>query len=55
MTDGAIDKLKGRAKEAAGAATDNDKLRTEGRIDQGKGSIKEKIDQVADKAKSALD
>ena len=55
MGDGTMDKLKGRTKEAAGAVTDDDQLRTEGRIDQGKGSIKDKIDHVADKAKDALD
>ena len=55
MSDGTIDKLKGRAKEAAGAATDNDDLRAEGRVDQGKGGLKDKVDDVADKVKRAID
>lgn len=55
MGDGAIDKIKGRAKEAAGAATNDDDLRAEGRVDQGKGGLKDKIDDVADKAKDIVD
>ena len=55
MTDGTIDKLKGRAKETAGAATDNEELRAEGRGDQAKGGIKNKVDDVADSVKGALD
>lgn len=55
MGEGTIDKLKGRAKETAGAATDNDELRAEGKVDQSKGSIKNKVDDVADKVKDAID
>ncbi|MCW2948998.1 MAG: CsbD family protein [Thermoleophilia bacterium] len=55
MSDGTMDKIKGRAKEAAGAATNDDELRGEGRVDQGKGSVKNKIDDVADKAKDVVD
>lgn len=55
MGEGTIDKLKGRAKETAGAATDNDELRAEGRVDQGKGGLKDKVDDVADKVKDAID
>jgi uncharacterized protein YjbJ (UPF0337 family) len=40
------DEVKGRIKEAAGALTDNDKLREEGKTDQAIGKIK----QVAEKA-----
>jgi uncharacterized protein YjbJ (UPF0337 family) len=55
MGDGSIDKLKGRAKEAAGAATDDDDLRSEGKLDQTKGGFKDKVDDVADKVKDAAD
>jgi uncharacterized protein YjbJ (UPF0337 family) len=43
---GKSDEVKGRIKEAAGAVTDNDKLRREGKIDQAAGKVK----QAADKA-----
>jgi uncharacterized protein YjbJ (UPF0337 family) len=53
--DGKIDELKGRVKEAAGAMTDNDRLREEGQVDQTKGKVKESIDKAADKVKGAID
>jgi uncharacterized protein YjbJ (UPF0337 family) len=46
--------LKGRAKEAAGAATDDDQLRREGKIDQAAGKTKEAAEKGIDKAKSAV-
>jgi uncharacterized protein YjbJ (UPF0337 family) len=46
-----LDDLKGRAKEAAGDLTDDDELKREGQIDQGKGKVKEFVDDVADKFK----
>lgn len=42
--------LKGRAKEAAGAATDDPDLEREGQSDQVKGNLK----QAAEKVKDAL-
>jgi uncharacterized protein YjbJ (UPF0337 family) len=39
---GATDKVKGRIKEAAGAATGNKELKAEGRADQRSGTVKEK-------------
>ncbi|WP_182379512.1 CsbD family protein [Nocardioides sp. WS12] len=47
--------LKGRAKEAAGSATDNDDLKAEGQADQAKAGIKGKIDDVKDKVKDKVD
>ena len=38
---GAIDKAKGRIKEAAGALTDDDSLRDEGKLDQAMGTVKD--------------
>ena len=52
---GKVDQVKGRVKEAAGALTDDDRLRTEGKVDQAKGKVKEAIDKVADKTKDAID
>ncbi len=43
------DDLKGRAKEAAGDLTGNEKLQREGKVDQAKGKVKETVDKVADK------
>ncbi len=50
MVDNADD-LKGRVKEAAGDLTDNDDLQREGKIDQGKGKVKDVVDNIADKFK----
>ena len=51
---GKADQVKGRAKEAAGAITDNDKLRREGKIDQAAGKTKEAVEKVVDKAKRVV-
>ncbi len=45
------DDLKGRVKEAAGDLTDDEDLQREGQVDQGKGKVKDVIDNVADKFK----
>ncbi len=50
MVDNA-DELKGRVKEAAGDLTDDDDLQREGKVDQGKGKVKDFVDDVADKFK----
>jgi uncharacterized protein YjbJ (UPF0337 family) len=55
MSDKNIDEAKGRVKEAAGSLTDDDKLRREGKADQAKSSVKNAVDNVADKAKDAVD
>ena len=47
---GNTDEAKGRAKEALGALTDNDKLKDEGSIARAKGRVKDAVDKVADKA-----
>lgn len=47
--------LKGRAKEAAGAATNDDDLKAEGKVDQGQAGAKEKVTEVADKVKDGVD
>jgi uncharacterized protein YjbJ (UPF0337 family) len=49
-----IDEAKGRAKEAAGDLTDDEKLKREGKVDRASSSIKDKIDDVADKVKDKI-
>lgn len=49
------DDLKGRAKEAAGDLTDNDRLKNEGKADRASGKVKDVIDDVEEKAKDLVD
>ena len=51
---GKADELKGRVKEAAGAMTDDDQLRREGKVDQAAGKTKQAVEKVVDKAKDVL-
>ncbi len=46
--EGAMDKTKGRLKEAAGAVTGDEDLKAEGRSDQRKGTVKEKKGKLKD-------
>jgi uncharacterized protein YjbJ (UPF0337 family) len=46
--EGALDKAKGKAKEAAGAVTGDKAKKSEGRSDQMKGTAKEKKGKVKD-------
>jgi len=48
---GTTDTIKGRAKEAVGVVTDNQRLKDEGRTDQAIGKVKKAVDRVIDKAK----
>ena len=50
-----IDEAKGRAKQAAGDLTDDEKLRREGKVDRKSSSVKEKIDDAADKISETVD
>ncbi len=47
--------LQGRAKEAAGAATDDDELRGEGKADQVKAGLKDKLEHAKDKLQDKID
>lgn len=49
MASGKSDELKGRVKEAAGALTDDKKLKREGQVDQAAGKIKQKVGKFIDK------
>ena len=51
MGEGTFDKAKGRAKEAAGDLTDDKDLQAEGKVDQDRGSFKDKAAEFADKVK----
>jgi uncharacterized protein YjbJ (UPF0337 family) len=54
MSDGKIDKMKGRAKEAVGDLTDDDDLKDEGKVDKASGTVKEKVDNAGDELKDAV-
>ena len=50
---GEMDQAKGRVKEAAGALTDNKKLKRQGKVDQAAGKVKDAANKVVDKVKKA--
>jgi uncharacterized protein YjbJ (UPF0337 family) len=50
---GKTDVVKGRIKEAAGAVTGNDELRTEGKTDQAVGKVKQVAEKAIDKIEQA--
>jgi uncharacterized protein YjbJ (UPF0337 family) len=54
MGDGAVDKAKGRVKEAAGDLSDDTSLKNEGRVDRATGSVKDKVGDAADKVKDVV-
>ena len=47
--------MKGRAKEAAGALTDDSELKREGQVEQAGEKAKSGVDKAADKAKEGMD
>jgi uncharacterized protein YjbJ (UPF0337 family) len=49
------DDLKGRAKEAVGDMTDDERLKREGKADRASGKAKEKLDHLEDRAEDAID
>lgn len=49
------EELKGRAKEAAGAATDDDDLKNEGKADQTAATVKKGVENLKDKAGEVVD
>jgi uncharacterized protein YjbJ (UPF0337 family) len=53
--DGQVDDLKGRAKEAAGDLTDNDRLKREGKSDQAAGKVKQKVEDAKDWVEDKID
>jgi uncharacterized protein YjbJ (UPF0337 family) len=51
---GTTDKATGRLKEAAGALTDDDELRDEGKLDQAAGKVKDTAEKLVDKVRDAV-
>lgn len=49
------DEVVGRGKEAAGAAMGDESLKAEGRADQTKARIKDKVEDAKDKVQEAVD
>lgn len=54
MTDRKTDEAKGRVKEAAGAVTDDEDLKREGKGDQAAASVKKKVEDAVDSIKSKV-
>jgi uncharacterized protein YjbJ (UPF0337 family) len=54
MSDGTLDKAKGKVKETAGELTDDQSLKSEGKVDRATGRFKDKIGEAADKLKEAV-
>ena len=54
MSTSKTDKIKGRIKEAAGALTGDQDLKTEGQLDQAAADVKEKVEKIVDKAKDFI-
>ena len=52
--DGQMDKVKGRVKQAVGDLTNNKRLKAEGKLDEVRGTIKNKIDKAADTLKKQV-
>lgn len=50
-----MDEYKGRAKEAAGDLTDNERLQREGEADQAQGKVKQTFENLKDKAEDLVD
>jgi uncharacterized protein YjbJ (UPF0337 family) len=48
---GAVDKAKGRVKEAAGVLAGDESLKREGKLDQAAGAVKDAVTKVVDKVK----
>lgn len=51
---GKTDEVKGRVKEAAGALTDDDQMRREGKVDQAAGKVKQAAEKTVDAVKNAV-
>jgi uncharacterized protein YjbJ (UPF0337 family) len=49
------DEMKGRMKEAAGDMMDDDEMKREGKADRIGSTVKEKANEVVDKAKDVID
>jgi len=52
--DGQMDKVKGRVKQAVGDLTHNKRLKAGGKLDEFRGTVKNKIDKAADTLKKQV-
>ncbi len=52
---GEMDKMKGKAKQAAGDLTDNDELEREGERDEAAGKVKDKVGDAKDSVNDGID
>jgi len=52
---GEFDEAKGRVKEAAGDLTDDDDLKSEGKVDRASGTVKDKVEDVKDTVHDGID
>jgi uncharacterized protein YjbJ (UPF0337 family) len=52
---GKTDQIKGRIKEAAGALTDDERLKRKGKLDQTVGKVKVAAEKVVDKVRDAAE
>jgi uncharacterized protein YjbJ (UPF0337 family) len=50
-----VQDIAGRGKEAVGAATDDHELKAEGKADQTKAGLKDKVEDVKDKVQDKVD
>ncbi|MFI7385405.1 CsbD family protein [Streptomyces sp. NPDC049813] len=55
MGESAMDKAKGKAKEMAGKATGNERMKSEGKVDQAKSKARDAVKNTRDKADGARD
>jgi uncharacterized protein YjbJ (UPF0337 family) len=51
---GTVDKGKGRIKQAVGDLTDDESLKSEGKVDETSGKVKDAADSAVDKVKDAF-
>jgi uncharacterized protein YjbJ (UPF0337 family) len=54
MSDGTVDRTKGKVKEAAGDLSGDQSLKNEGKVDKASGKMKDAVGNTADKVKSAV-
>ncbi|MEV0991196.1 CsbD family protein [Streptomyces sp. NPDC049949] len=52
---GKMDQAKGKAKEAVGKVTGNDRMKAEGKTDQAKGKAKEALSETEERARGVRD
>jgi uncharacterized protein YjbJ (UPF0337 family) len=53
--DGKIDQAKGRAKQAVGDLTGNEKMKAEGQMDEAGGKVEEAVGQIQHEAAEAIE